>query len=187
MGGQKMSHLVAYLVVGMLLVLVSGKNSFAAEVILKMTDRKGDQSRFTGRGDVAPAATDLVTFLNGKTYAGCVEYSEVTPGMLLAPKVVVDTDVANNDCDYKAVIAYKDFTVPANPKVRKLVIPAPDTSTANGVCVVIGEESQFIPAIPPDGATGKGGNTIITEWETALGVAAGTFKFISGGFIKLRG
>jgi len=66
------------------------------------------------------------------------------------------------------------------------MLSAPDTSTANGICVVIESDTQAIPAIPPDGATGKGGNTIITEWETAMGAAAGTFKFISGGFIKVR-
>jgi hypothetical protein len=157
-----------------------------AETIMKMVDRKGDQGLFVGRGATAPVATALATFLSGKTYAGCTEYSQITPGVLAAPKVVVVTDVANNDIDYKAVLSYKDFTVETNPSVRKLIIGAPDSSTANGICVVIESDTQAIPAIPPDGATGKGGNTIITEWEIALGVEAGTFKFISGGFFKVR-
>lgn len=157
-----------------------------AEQILKMTDRKGDKGLFIGRGATAPVAASLVTFLNGKTYAGCIEHSAVTPNILAAPKVVVTTDVANNDIDYKAVLSYKDFTVETNPTTRRLIIPAPDTSTANGICVVFEADTQAIPAIPPDGATGKGGNTIITEWETALGVDAGTFKFLSGGFFKVR-
>lgn len=157
-----------------------------AETIMKLVDRKGDQGQFVGRGATAPASADLLTFLSGKTYAGCQEYSQVTPGVLAVPKTVVVTDVANNDIDYKATITYKDYTVETNPTTRKIIISAPDTSTANGICVVIESDTQAIPAIPPDGAVGKGGNTIITEWETALGVPAGTFKFISGGFFKVR-
>jgi hypothetical protein len=157
-----------------------------AQAILKIVDRKGDQGKFIGTGDVAPDAADLLTFFTGKSYAGCFEYSTVTPGTFTVPKPVVVTDVPNNDIDYKAVISYKDYTVPENPATRKLMISAPDTSTANGICCVIESNTQAIPAIPPDGATGKGGNTIITEWETALGVTAGTFKFLSGGFIKVR-
>jgi hypothetical protein len=157
-----------------------------AETLLKLVDRKGDKALFVARGDTAPTASLLATFLSGKTYAGCSEYSTVTPGVLGSPKVVVVTDVANNDVDYKATIIYKDFTVPANPKVRRLIIPAPDVSTANGICVVVESDTQAIPAIPPDGATGKGGNTIVTEWETANGVTAGTYQFLSGGFIKVR-
>jgi hypothetical protein len=157
-----------------------------AETILKLVDRKGDTAQFVGRGDTAPTASALATFINGKTYAGCLEYSTVTPGVLGSPKVVVVTDVVNNDVDYKAVIVYKDLTVETNPKIRKIIMSAPDCSTANGFCVVMESDTQAIPAIPPDGATGKGGNTIITEWETAMGATAGTFKFISGGFFKVR-
>jgi hypothetical protein len=157
-----------------------------AETILKLVDRKGDAGQFVGRDDDAPTASALAAFISGKTYAGCVEYTTVTPGVLGSPKVVVVTDVANNDIDYKAVIVYKDLRVETNPKVRKIIISAPDTSTANGICVVIESDTQAIPAIPPDGATGKGGNTIVTEWETALGASAGSFKFISGGFFKVR-
>lgn len=157
-----------------------------AETIMKMIDRKGDQANFVGRGDAAPVATALATFLNGKSYAGCLEYSQVTPGVLGSPKVVQVVDTPSNDVDYKAVIVYKDFSVETNPKTRKIIIPAPDSSTANGICVVIESDTQAIPAIPPDGATGKGGNTIVTEWETAMGVTAGTFKFVSGGFFKVR-
>lgn len=157
-----------------------------AETILKLVDRKGDTGRFSGRAEVAPSSTALLAFLQGKTYAGCFEYSTVTPGVFGTPKVVVVTDVANNDIDYKAVISYKDYSVESNPTTRKIQIDAPDTSTANGICVVVESNTQAIPAIPPDGATGKGGNTIITEWETACGVTAGTFKFLSGGFVKVR-
>jgi hypothetical protein len=157
-----------------------------AETILKLFDRKGDSGQFVGRGATAPTPSALATFINGKTYAGCIEYSQVTPGTLGTPKTVVVTDVANNDIDYKAVLTYKDYTVDTNPVTRKIIMSAPDCSTANGFCVVIESDTQAIPAIPPDGATGKGGNTIITEWETAMGVTAGTYKFISGGFFKVR-
>jgi hypothetical protein len=157
-----------------------------AETILKLTDRKGDKGMFVGKGATAPVASALVTFLTGKTYAGCVDYSTVTPGVLVAPKAVVATDVVNNDIDYKAVIVYKDNSVPTNPVTRKIMIGAPDTSTETGICSVLEQDTQAIPAIPPDGATGKGGNTICTEWETAVGATAGTFKFLSGGFFKVR-
>jgi hypothetical protein len=157
-----------------------------AETIMKLVDRKGDTGHFVGRGATAPDPVDLAAFLAGKTYAGCLEYSVVTPGVLGSPKVVVVTDVPNNDIDYKAVLVYKDLTVETNPVTRKLIFSAPDTSTANGICVVIEQDTQAIPAIPPSGAVGKGGNTIITEWETAMGATAGSYKFISGGFFKVR-
>jgi hypothetical protein len=166
--------------------LAGGGKIFAAECILKLKDRKGDFGRFSARGDTLPDSALLFAFLTGKTYAGCMEYSEVTPGVFGTPKIVVVDDVPNNDIDYKAVLSYKDYSVETNPVVRKLVISAPTVGSVTGICVVIEQNTQAIPAIPPDGVDGKGGNTIITEWETALGATAGTFKFLSGGFIKVR-
>lgn len=157
-----------------------------AETIIKLVDRKGDAGRFVARSSTAPASSAVMTFLTGKTHCGANDYSTVTPGVLATPKVVIQTDVVENDVDYKAVISYKDLSIPSLPVTRKLVVDAPVLNQADGFCVVIESDKQAIPAIPPAGGVGKGGNTIVTEWETCLGVSAGTFRFISGGFIKTK-
>ena len=156
------------------------------DCILKLKDRKGDTARFVGRAATTPDPDDLVTFLTGKSYCGCSEYSTVEPGLVTTPKVVLATDNAANDADYKAVLAYKDMSEPSVPALRKLTISAPIKNAANGICTVLGDDTESIPAIPPAGGVGDGGNTIMTAWETALGATAGTFLFQSGGFIKLR-
>lgn len=157
-----------------------------AETIMKLKDKKGDNGKFVGHADTAPAAADLLTFLTGKTYAGCAEYSTVTPGTPAAPKAVVATDVLNNDIDVKCVIVYKDISTPSNPATRKLIIPAPIINAIGGICIVETNDMKQVPAIPPSGGVGDGGNTIMTAWETALGASAGDFQFISGGLIKVK-
>jgi hypothetical protein len=156
------------------------------ETIAKLKDMKGDGARFTARADTAPAIASVITFLTGKTYCGCKEYSTVTPGVPAEAKPVLQTDVIENDSDFKAIINYKDMSTPANPVQRKCVIPAPILDEENGICTVLEGDTRAIPSIPPSGGVGKGGNTIVSELETMFGASAGDFEFLSGGFIKNR-
>lgn len=157
-----------------------------ADCIIKLTSKTGDKGKFTARADALPDEDNVMTFLVGYTYAGATDYSYVTPGVLTTPKAIETDAVDANDMDYKAIISYKDMSVPANPSIRKIVIPCPKKNVAGGICTVQGDEAEFIPATLPVGGTGDPGNTIVTNWETALGATAGDFVFLSGGFIKKK-
>jgi hypothetical protein len=162
---------------------IGGRNM---ETIAKLKDLKGDSARFTARADSSPEIAAVITFLTGKTYCGCAEYSTVTPGVPASAKPVLQTDVIENDADFKAIINYKDMSTPANPVLRKCVVAAPILDEENGICTVLEGDTRAIPPIPPSGGVGKGGNTIVSELETMFGASAGDFQFLSGGFIKKR-
>lgn len=155
------------------------------ETILKLIDRKGDKGNFSAKG-ADDLSTEIVTFLTGKTHCGGSYYSTVETGVLASPLTKLDTEVPNNDIDYKAVILLKNLSDPQNQTTKRVVIPAPIINVVNGICSVLSGEEAQIPPVPPAGGVGKGGNTIATEYETMVGATAGDYVFLSGGFIKNR-
>jgi len=155
------------------------------QTILKVTDVKGDKGKFQAKAD-ADISAAMVTFLTGKSYVGGSSFSNVSTGVLGSPKPILQTAVEFNDLDVKAVIILRDMRDPENQLTRRLIIPAPIIDVENGICTVLAKDERQIPAIPPDGAAGKGGNTIASEYCTMVGATAGSFTFESGGFIKLK-
>lgn len=155
------------------------------ETIVKTVDRKGDKGTFRCQA-ADDASTRAITFLTGKSHVGADEYSNVTTGVVAEKKVVVETDVTENDIDFSCIIRFKDRSNPADIRVRSMAIPAPILNQENGICAVMSDEKLYVPAIPPDGSVGLGGNSIVTAIETLEGATAGNYVFISGSFQKTR-
>lgn len=155
------------------------------ETIFKLKDRKGDSGQFRAVS-ATDASTRIVTFLTGKSYAGGDEFSNVSTGVVASPKTVLAADVTENDIDFSAIIRFKDRSDPANLKTRTMSIPCPILNAENGICAVQSDEKLYIPAIPPDGGVGDGGNTIVTDIEVLEGATTGDYVFLSGVFEKTR-
>lgn len=155
------------------------------ETIFKVYDRKGDKGQFRAQG-ADDRSTAIVTFLTGKSYVGGDEYSNVSTGVVASPKTVLSTDVTENNVDYSCIIRFKDRSDPANIKTRSLAIPAPIKNQENGIVARLGDEKEFVPAIPEAGESGLGGNSIVTAIETMEGASAGDYQFVSGVFEQTR-
>jgi len=111
------------------------------------------------------------------SYCGWFETAEIVKTPWTTPQAVDNTDLVNNDKDFKVILTFK--YVPTG-HFKRILIPAPKINVATGICMTMGESRMIVPGTKPVGGVGSDGNTLAPLIETALGYDSGDLVFMSG-------
>jgi hypothetical protein len=158
----------------------------AVTTIFKLLDKKGDRSTFSTKTET-DNAEPMATFLAGKTHCGWGEYSIVSTEVVETPVSPSTATSLFNDVDVKAILTFRNVSIPSRIETVRVAIAAPITEVGETcICSRLTDEKRIVPRTKITGELGKDGATIATELETMLGLAAGDIQFSSGTFTKVR-